>query len=247
MERGSRILIFLLIFAGLYFFMNGDSDTSDVQPIVRREMVIDKTPQAQATCDLWTEKFHATIDSRGAVLSKVEPLTAKYRKDDQPVELITTGGTPEFSPLFTDFRTGEMPEQKRDWLVDSDIQNYRIVSQTATTCILEYRNEQVAIRKSFQALDQAYAIELQTEVTNLGASAKPYALSIATATYLEDQEVESKMFRMNPLMTHVECVTPDGVATREEKSDFDPGDFEDKERFQKTQTNPGDWSQPAGD
>ncbi|MCH2109753.1 MAG: YidC/Oxa1 family insertase periplasmic-domain containing protein, partial [Polyangiaceae bacterium] len=88
--------------------------------------------------------------------------------------------------------------------------------------------------------------EMTTSVKNLSDAPHPYALTVNTASYLLDSEVESRMFRQNPMMTHVECVSEAGEVVREKKEDFRPGEFSDEERFISGSMNPGDWSQPAG-
>ncbi|MCH2108981.1 MAG: hypothetical protein MK135_06600, partial [Polyangiaceae bacterium] len=165
MERGTRFLIFITIFGGLYLFFNKKDDTVDVQPIVRKELIVAKnTPSTSKTCDLWTEEYHAVVASRGAVIEKLEPLTAKYRKDGEPTELVTTGSSTEFSPLFTDFRTPAKADDGKDWLVRQEIQNYEIVKSSPTECELRFRDDRVEILKKYRALEAPYGIEMTTSV-----------------------------------------------------------------------------------
>jgi YidC/Oxa1 family membrane protein insertase len=54
------------------------------------------------------------------------------------------------------------------------------------------------------------------------------------------------MFRVSPLLTHVECVPKDGSATRLTPQDFEPSDFENSQLFPRNALAGGDWYQAAG-
>ncbi len=248
MERGSRILVFLAIFAGLYFMFGKKDEPSAQSKIVESKVVLPEgnRPAAQ-TCDIWTDVYRAKISTRGAVLVSNEPLTAKYKKGGQALQMVTTPDHPTLSPLYTSFASLADPERKKDWLVKTDVQDFKITASTSRSCTLVYTDERVRIEKVFSAGKSPYSIELKTNVTNLSDETHPYALSANAAAYLKDSEVASKMFRMNPLMSHVECFTADDSVTRERLEEFDDDSFGDEERFRKNEINPGYWSQPSGD
>jgi YidC/Oxa1 family membrane protein insertase len=109
-----------------------------------------------------------------------------------------------------------------------------------------YGDEHVRIEKKFTTGETPYTLRLRLTLTNLSEQTGSYALSVGTSAYLLDEDVESQMFRMNPRMTHVECLSTDGKMTRELTDAFEPDEFDDKEHFPKNSINPGDFSQPPG-
>lgn len=247
MDRGSRILVFLALFGALYFLFNGKSGEAPASKIQPTKLVLPEgeRPVAQY-CDLWTDEYRMRVSSRGGVLVSDEPLTAKYRKHGKDLELVTTPDHPTLSPLYSSFRSLADTQGARDWLVTTDIQDFTIDESSARICRLSYQDDRVRIEKVIRTGDTPYAIELSTSITNLGDTTRPYAMSVGMGAYHLNAHVESKMFRMNPLMTHVECIDKAGEATRELVEEFAPDDFEDTERFRATEVNPGDWSQPPG-
>ena len=250
MERGSRLLLFVALLAGLYFLFNrgngGDGD--ERQKIQHPKLVLPEgtRPQPQ-TCDVWTEDFRSQISTRGGVIVSQQALSAKYRKNGKARELVTAPDHPRYSPLFTSFRSDADLDRTKEWLVDTDVQDFTIEDSSASSCRLSYANDQVKITKTFTAGDTPYTIHLKTEIKNVGKETKSYALSTNTASFLRAEVTESAMFRMNPMMTHVECITKGGEVTREKVEDFAPDDFQDEpERFKKNSINSGWWSQPDG-
>lgn len=249
MERGSRLILFLALFAGLYFLFNGKGgDGDERQKIQDPKLVLPEgeRPQVQ-TCDVWTEDYRAQISTRGGVIVSQKALSAKYRKGGVPRELVTAPDHPRYSPLFTSFRSDADLDRKKNWLVDTDVQDFTIEESTGKTCRLSYRDKDVRITKTFSAGETPYTIHLETEIENVGTTSKSYSFSANTASFLRNEVTKSAMFRMNPMMTHVECITTGGEVTRENVDAFAPSDFqEDTERFTKNSINSGWWSQPAG-
>lgn len=249
MERGSRILVFLALFAALYFFFfrnegGGANTQRKIQPPTLKVPEGERPPAA--FCDLWTEKYHARVSSRGGVLVSHQELGAKYKKGNQALELVTTPDHPHLGPLWTSFRSLADRKGERNWLVENDIQDFKIVESTAGRCTMVAEDEQSKIEKTFSTAPTPHLIHVSVKVTNVGTESRPYALTMGTASYLLDAEVESEMFRMNPKMTHVECLpTDDEDVTRELLEDFDESSFEEAERFRQNSINPGDFSQPA--
>lgn len=249
MERGSRILVFLLLFGGLYFLFSkmggGSPDLQPIQPTVVEAMP--STAPPEQLCDLWTEEYRAQISSRGAVLKHFHLLAAKYRKDGQPVDLVTTPDHPVLSPLYTNLLPNNAAKQGDSLLVTDSLQHFTLASSSENECRFEYRDERVLIEKTFRKADAAYALLVDVEITNLSEGPRSYALTTNTSSYLSNEVVKSAMFRLNPLMTRVECIGQNGQVRREGVEDFEPGDFEDAERFPRTDLNPGEWSQLPGE
>ncbi len=247
MERGSRILVFLALFAGLYFLFGRSNTTTTERRIQTPELVAPQGERPEPMkCDLWTEEYRTQISSRGAVLVSHAPLTAKYRQDGKPMELVTTPDHPNYGPLYTSFRSFADTKGGTDWLVQSDVQDFTLEASSADSCTFSYEDARVRIKKHFQTGETPYSLHLTTEVTNLAETSHSYALSVGTASYLLDEEVSSQMFRMNPRMTHVECVDQGGSVTRERVEDFESDSFDDATRFKANSINSGQWSQPEG-
>jgi YidC/Oxa1 family membrane protein insertase len=251
MERGSRILVFLALFAALYFLFfkkdeGGPSSHRKIQPPTLKLPEGERPPAA--FCDLWTEKFHARVSTRGGVLVSHQELGAKYKRGDQALELVTTPDHPNLGPLWTGFRSLADRKGERSWLLDTDIQDFKIVESKANSCTMVAEGTSAKIEKTFTTAATPHLIDVTVKVTNLGAESRPYALTMGTASYLLNADVESKMFRMNPKTTHVECLPAgDADVTRELVDNFEEGEFDDAERFRKNSINPGDWSQPAAE
>lgn len=246
MERGSRILVFLALFAGLYFLFGTKNESSPQTRVVEQKLLVPEDRPVAQSCDIWTELYRAQISSWGGVLVSNEPLTAKYKQGGKSLQLVTTPDHPQIAPLFTSFASLADTERKEDWLVQTDIQNFEIEKADGHSCLLVYKDQRVRIEKLFRAGNTPYSIQLTTKITNLDQAPHRYALSTVAAAYLLDAKVESKMFRMNPLMSHVECFTSDGSVTRERPEDFTADSFDDAERFRQNSINPGYWSQPSG-
>jgi len=249
MERVSRIFLIVLLLGGSYFYFGGFNGLSgkqdDIQPIAEHavQMPTGALP-SPAECELWTPEYHATISARGGSIRAFETLTAKYRHDKKPIQLATTPDHPQLSPLFTSLRnsaSGARPDE----LLNQDVVDFNVERSSATECVLEYKTPSARLTKTFKVGAAPYSVDTELKVENLGSSKASYSLLVSTMSYLKDADVENKMFRMNPLSTHVECVTQDGSVKRERREQFEPKEFEDKARFAKSLTNDGDWSEAA--
>lgn len=247
MERGSRILLFILLFGGLYFFMGGfGGKQEDIQPITTPELrVASGEAKAESICRLATSEFEAEIGSRGGAVRSFKTKGEKYRQAGKPIELATTPDHGQLSPLFTALRN-PAAGQRPDDIIEFDLFDYELKSSTPNECILTYESEKVRVTKTFRPGSAAYSVDTELRVENLTKQDASYSLSVSTGAYLKDSVVENKMFRMNPLGTHVECIEQNGEVRRERKEDFEPDDFEDQARFTKSATNDGNWSEVHG-
>ncbi len=247
MDRGTRFLFILLLGAGLYFLMGGfGSSERAFQPIGSRTYSVPEARGPSATCDLWTEEVHAVVAAQGGVLTSVKPLSDKYQKDKKQIELVTTPAHPELSPLYVGLAglPGKTPPAPP--LAATDILDFTIAESSPTKCVLVHRSERLFVEKTFTVGASPYAVNLHLSVRNESAAPGAYTLDVATSTFLEDHVVESKMFQMNPLMTHVECVGDGGEAKRLNADAFEPDAFEDKALFPAFELSAGDWAKPAG-
>ncbi len=247
MERGSRILLFILLFTGLYFFMGGFGDKKeDIQPITTPELRVESgEPKPEQTCQLETAEFRATIGTRGGAIKAFQTKGTKYRHDGEQIELATTPDHAHLSPLFTTLRNPASGARPDD-LLDLDLFHYELASSSDKECVLVYESEKVRIEKRVAISSAPYSLNTELRIENRSGKDAGYSLILSTGAYLKDSLVESKMFRMNPLATHVECIDQAGEVVRERREDFEPGDFEEKERFVRSATNDGNWSEMRG-
>ena len=237
--------LFLLLFFGWRSISGGGSELQPIRPVPVVHPEGERPPEQH--CDLWTEHFRARISSRGGALQKLQVLPAKYRRDGEPIDLVTTPDHPHLNPLFTAFRNPTaIRDDHENWLVQQDVLDWRIVRSTATSCELEFRDATVALTRTIEAGRGPYELSVKTTVENLSDRKRHYALIVSTTDFRRDDEVEGAMFTMNPLNTHVECVAPDGDADRRRRDDFDASDFEKQENFPRTELTDGSWFQSAG-
>lgn len=241
----SRLFLILGLFLLLFFGWQRMFGTSaELQPIQDVPVVVPEGERpAEVLCDIWTKHARARISTRGAVLQSLLVLPAKYRRDGEPIDLVSTPDHPELSPLFLKFRNPATGRAAGEWLVAHDVHDWRIVESTGSLCRLEYRDERVALTKVVQAGRGPYELSSRTTIQNLSAEPGAYALIASTTDFRRDDEVEGAMFTMNPLSTHVECVSPDGQADRKRADDFEASDFENQENFPRSRLNLGDWFQ----
>lgn len=250
MERGglSRIFLFLglgvLLIFGLPKLFDRKAELQPIQPapVVRAP----GEPHPEKLCDLWSERYRARVSTRGAALKSMELLQAKYRKQGESADLVTTPDHPELSPLFVGLRNPAAGTDA-EWLAAYDIADWTLESATGKSCTLSYRDEKVALEKTISVGPGPYELHATFSIQNVGSEPKSYALFASTSDYLPDHAVQSGMFTMNPKSMHVECIDPDRTATRKRIEDFEGSDFADAEAFPKNALARGDWFQTPGE
>ncbi len=237
--------LFLLLFFGWRSMFGDGSELQPISPVPVVQPEGERPPEEH--CDLWTEQYRARISSRGGALQSLQVLPAKYRRDGEPLDLVTTPDHAYLNPLFTAFRNPTaIRDDHENWLVQQDVLDWRVVRSTASVCELEYRDDTVALTRTIVPGSGPYELSVKTTVENLSDSKRHYALIVSTTDFRRDDEVEGAMFTMNPLNTHVECVAPDGDADRRRRDDFDASDFDKQENFPRTELTDGQWFQSAG-
>jgi YidC/Oxa1 family membrane protein insertase len=255
MERGGSLRLILLGIAGVFIFMalnkfqGGGGGES--QPFGKESRLVAAERGPNAKCDLWTPEFHAELRSRGATLSRFQLLTAKYRKDGKPLDLTTTpdpGADHEFrQQLFARFR-GEGPEDPATpWNVDYDSVDYALTRSDGKSCEFHYQDQKVSLTKVVSITSRPYELDVKTTIKNLGERPYRHAVSFDTVAWRHTHEVEGKMFRISPFVTHVECMQEaEQKAVRLLPDAFEPKAFQEP-AFARTVLNPqGDWHVVAG-
>src|SRR5689334_20444092 len=97
MERGNlgRWLliaagIFLLVQFGPNLFGGGHKQQQPIAPIEAALPVVPAERAPETLCDLWGDRFHAQLTTRGASVKRFKLTTGKYTKDGKPIDISTT-------------------------------------------------------------------------------------------------------------------------------------------------------------
>jgi YidC/Oxa1 family membrane protein insertase len=197
-------------------------------------------------CDLWGPGFHAQISSRGGGLKRMYLVEAKYRKDGRKIDLSTTPDLEFHRQLRFQFRNPVAGVTDQNAQIAFDSVDFEVRRADGKSCELYYQDDRVELTQTLKTTGRSYEIEATAVLKNKDSAPRKHALSVYTEDWRTETETHSGHFRVSPLVTHVECVTQEGTATRLHPPDFEPSDFEKSEHFPKNSTNGGDWYQPPG-
>ena len=255
MDRGGSLRFILLGIAGVLVFMamnkltGGEGDSSR-QPLGGESHVVAPTRAPEQTCDIWGSAFHAVLRSHGGTLTHFDLTSAKYRKKGQPFDVSTTpdpAGEHEFrQQLFTKFRGEGAEDPKAPWNLDYDSVDYALTRADGKSCEFVYDDGKAELRRIVRSTGRPYELEVDTSIKNVGDKDYRHQVSIDTVAWRMSHEVEGKMFRISPYVTHVECMPTAGKAVRLLPTDFEPKDFKE-EPFARSESNPtGEWYRVSG-
>ena len=247
MERGG-LARWLLLGAGIFFLITflpdlfGNGDGAETQPDLAEKLVSQGSQDKPKTCTLWSNRLKARLSERGASLVSLSLLPAKYRREGESTDLVTTPDHPEYSPLYFNLRNpAAAPKKSESWQVAYDVLDWELTHDSSKACEFTYRDDKVLLTKRVEVTGQPYELAATLTVKNLASKPLRHALTVNTADFRYDREVENKLFTMNPLNTHVECVLEDGQADRRRSEDFEPEDFQNPELFRTSPLNNGRW------
>jgi YidC/Oxa1 family membrane protein insertase len=252
MERGN-LGRWLLIAAGIFLFLRfgtnflGGGDKKTPQPIGLAEEVAVVAPAQRAPevlCDLWGDRFHAQLTTRGASLKHYLLTTAKYRKDGKPIDISTTPDQELYQQLRFHFanRLEDSPERQ----VDPDTMDWSLAKSDGKSCEFSYRDDKVELTRVVKLTPRPYELDVTATITNRADRPLKHALTVHTDAWRYQHEVKAGAFRQSPLVTQVECIRTDGKIKRLTGADFEPKDFGNKELFPVNSRNPGTWYEDAG-
>jgi YidC/Oxa1 family membrane protein insertase len=251
MERGN-LGRWLLIAAGIFLFIRFGTnflggDKKVPQPIGPADEAVPMAAGARAPevlCDLWSDRFHAQLSTRGASLKHYFLTTAKYHKDGKQFDISTTPDQEIFQQLRFNFsnQLDKSPERQ----VDADTIDWTLVKSDGKTCEFNYRDDKVELTKVVGLNARPYELNVTATITNRAATPLKHALTVHSDDWRYHHEVTPGAFRQSPLATQVECISVDGHATRLTSADFEPKDFENKELFPTNSRNSGTWLETAG-
>jgi YidC/Oxa1 family membrane protein insertase len=251
MERGN-LGRWLLIAAGIFLFLRfgtnflGGDDKKAPQPIGSAEESVAVAPATRAPetlCDLWGDRFHAQLSTRGASLKHYKLTTSKYLKDGKQIDISTTPDQELYQHLR--FHFGNQLEKSDERQVDPDTVDWTLVKSDGKSCEFSYRDEKVELTKTVSVNTRPYELDVTATITNRASRALKHELAVHTDAWRYHHEVQAGAFRQSPLVTQVECVALDGNTTRLTASDFEPKDFEDRQLFPKNSRNNGSWLENA--
>jgi YidC/Oxa1 family membrane protein insertase len=250
MDRGNigRLLLlaavaFLFMQFGPKLFGGGSSAHQPLLP--ENERAAEARPPEQ-TCDLWGPGFRAQLSSRGASVKHFALLSAKYQKEGKPIDLATTPDVEERRQLRFHFTNpaARIAQAKAQFAHDKlDVQ---LVHSDGKSCEFVYRDARTELREVIKLTGRPYELIADAKLTNISAEPLRHALTIDSDAWRTETEVHGGMFRVSPLLTHVECVPAGGSATRLTPQDFEPDDFKKAEHFPQNELTLGDFYQVPG-
>ena len=252
MERGN-LGRWLLIAAGIFLFIRfgtnflGGDDKKARQPIGPTEEaapVVAAARAPEALCDLWGDRFHAQLTTRGASLKHYKLTTAKYRKDGKQIDISTTPDQDAYQQLRLYF--ANQLEKNPDRQVEADALDWSLAKSDGKSCEFSYRDDKVELTKTVKLTSRPYELDVTATITNRASRALKHELTVHSDAWRYHHEVTAGAFRQSPLVTQVECIGSDGKTKRLTGSDFEPKDFEDKALFPNNSRNSGAWYENAG-
>jgi YidC/Oxa1 family membrane protein insertase len=236
--------IFLALTVGKSMFF-GDKHPPKVSAPAAAEVAAPIAPRSPETlCDLWGDRFHAQLTTRGASLKRYKLTTAKYRKDGKQIEITTTPDREQYQQLR--FAFANRMEKDADKQVESDLFDWTLVKSDGKSCEFSYTDAQVELRKVVKLTSRPYELDVSTTVTNRASRPLKHAVTVHTDAWRTHKETTAGMFQVSPLVTQVECIGQDSNATRLTHSDFEPSDYEDRKLFPVNARDAGDWYEAPG-
>src|SRR5437868_6815309 len=171
MERGN-LGRWLLIAAGIFLFLRFGTnfmggDRKAPQPIGPAEEVVPVVAAARAPevlCDLWGDRFHAQLTTRGASLKHYYLTTAKYRKDHKQIDISTTPDQELYQQLRFGFNN--QLEKSADRQVDADTMDWSLVKADGKACEFSYKDDKVELSKVIKLTSRPYELDVSATVTN---------------------------------------------------------------------------------
>ena len=230
------LAVFLLITFLPKLFGNGEE--AERQPLQWESNVQPKQRQPEQLCDIWGDRFHARLTTQGATLKNFLLTTAKYRRDGKPIDLVTTPDVEARRPLRFHWRNEALGKDQK-WQVEYDSLDWKLESSDGKACVFSYQDDVVALKKTVRATARPYELEAIASIENRAKEPRKHALTVHTVAWRTTEEVAGKMFTVSPFITHVECVTEGGEATRLQPDAFEPDEFDDP-AF-KGALSTGDW------
>jgi YidC/Oxa1 family membrane protein insertase len=253
MERGN-LGRWLLIAAGIFLFLRFGTNIlggehKPPQPLgPAEEAAAPVAPADRAPaqiCDLWGDRFHAQLSTRGASVTRYKLTTAKYQHAGKPIDVSTTPDQELYQQLR--FHYANRLEQSPERQVDPDTMDWVLAKTDGKTCEFTYKDAKVELTKVVKLTARPYELDVTSTIVNRADRPLKHAVTVHTDDWRYQHEVHGGMFaRPSPFVTQVECIGTNEHATRLTPADFEPKDFEDKALFPVNAVNSGAWYEAPG-
>ncbi|HEY8088536.1 MAG TPA: membrane protein insertase YidC, partial [Polyangiaceae bacterium] len=154
-------------------------------------------------CTIRGNRFQAEMSSRGAGLTHFYLSDAQYR-DEKSRDVATTPDIEQWRNLRMLFKEPGKPATPDDQ-VKYDRVDWKTEHLADTGCRFSYEDEQVRIVKTVKAGERPFELDVETSVTNLADGPRKHTASIAVFAFRTEAEVKSKLGRVSPFQTGLEC------------------------------------------
>jgi YidC/Oxa1 family membrane protein insertase len=253
MDRGNLgrlLLIVAAVFLIMHFFApnllgGGSTKHQPLRAEGERSAPANERPP-EKLCDIWGPSFRAQLSSRGASLKHFALTAAKYQRDGRPIELSTTPDIEDRQQLRFNYRNPAAKLGDDDAQVRFDKLDFSLARADGKSCEFVYRDDRSELRQVIRSTERPYELIAEATLTNLASRPLRHSLTVDSDAWRTEHEVHGAMFRVSPLLTHVECVPKEGSATRLTPQDFEPSDFENTQLFPRNALSLGDWYQAPG-
>ncbi|HEY1691016.1 MAG TPA: membrane protein insertase YidC [Polyangiaceae bacterium] len=181
-------------------------------------------PPPGETCTIHGKRFDAELSSRGAGLTHFYLTDAQYA-DPKSRDVATTPDIEQWRDLRTMFRDDKGEPAKPDDQVAYDRFDWKLDRLgDAAGCKFTYEDARVRIEKTVKAGQRPFELDVETQLTNLTDAPKKHTASVAVFAYRTNAEVKSKLGRVSPFQTGVECARGKDVKRlAKDASDFKTG------------------------
>jgi YidC/Oxa1 family membrane protein insertase len=250
MERGN-LGRWLLIAAGIFLliqfwpslFGGGQKHGQPIAPIESTPSALPPTRAPETLCDLWGDRFHAQLTTRGASLKHFQLTTAKYTRQGKPTDISTTPDQELYQQLR--FEYANQLEASPDRQVDFDSMDWTLVKSDGKSCEFSYGDDKVELTKQIKLTSRPYELDVTATVKNRASRALKHAVTVHSDAWRYQHEVHAGSFRQSPLVTQIECIGADEKTKRLTVADFEPKDFEDTALFPRNSRDNGSWYEDA--
>src|SRR4051812_32522392 len=194
MERGN-LGRWLLIAAGIFLFLRFGTnflggEHKAPQPIGPADETVPVVATARAPetlCDLWGDKFHAQLSTRGASVKHYWLTSAKYRKDGKQFDISTTPDQELYQQLR--FHFANQLEKAADRQVDPDLIDWALVKSDGKSCEFSYRDDKVELTKVVSVNARPYELNVTATVTNRSSAPLQHELTVNSDAWRYQHEV----------------------------------------------------------
>jgi YidC/Oxa1 family membrane protein insertase len=167
-------------------------------------------PPQGASCVIHGNRFEAELSSRGAGLTHLRFTDARYA-NSAAADMSTTPDHERWRNLRTLFRHAGTPVAPDDQLKYDRFEWKLAASPAPEVCRFTFEDEQVEIVKTIGAGERPFELNVETTLTNLADAPKRHVASIEAFAYRSNAEVKSKLGRVSPFQTGLECARSDEV------------------------------------